>query len=55
MKVRYEDGPDSLLIASEGINADRGEAVEVSAEVGAKLIEQGWTEVKTTAKKKESN
>lgn len=54
MKVRYEEGPDSLLIAEVGIQAECGEAVEVPAEIGAKLVEQGWIEVKTTAKKKEN-
>lgn len=55
MKVRYEEGPDSLLIADIGVQADRGEAVEVPKEVGEKLVEQGWTEVKTNSKKKEGD
>lgn len=55
MKVRYTDGPDSLVIAAIGVEAKRGEAVEVPTEIGESLVEQGWSEVKSTAKKKESN
>lgn len=53
MKVLYEDGPDSLLIAEVGVIAERGEAVEVPTEVGEKLVEQGWTSTsKSTPKPK---
>jgi hypothetical protein len=55
MKVRYEEGPESLLIAEVGVQAERGEAVEVPNEVGEKLVSQGWTEVKTNSKKKEGD
>lgn len=55
MKVRYEDGPESLLIAEVGVQVERGEAVEVPDEVGEKLVEQGWTAAKSTPKKKETD
>lgn len=55
MKVRYEDGPESLLIAEVGVQVERGEAVEVPDEVGEKLIDQGWTTTKSTPKKKETD
>lgn len=55
MKVRYEDGPDSLLIAEVGIKAERGETVEVPTEVGEKLVEQGWEAAKSNAKPKKEN
>lgn len=41
MKVQYEEGPDSLLIAECGVIAERGEVVEVPNEIGKKLIDQG--------------
>ena len=54
MKVRYEDGPESLLIAEVGVQVERGETVEVPDEVGTKLVEQGWSSTsKSTPKKKE--
>ena len=52
MKVRYTEGPESLLIAEVGVEVERGDAVEVPSEVGKKLVDQGWTEVKTTTKPK---
>lgn len=55
MKVRYSEGPDELVIAAIGVKAERGQAVEVPTEIGEVLVEQGWDEVKSTAKKKESN
>ena len=55
MKVRYTDGPESLLIAQIGVKAERDEVVEVSTEVGGKLVDQGWTEVKSNAKPKKEN
>lgn len=57
MKVRYEEGPDALVIAAIGVEAKRGEAVEVPTEVGELLVDQGWKTSKsqTTAKKKEAN
>ena len=55
MKVRYTDGPESLLIAEVGLQVERDEVVEVSPEIGAKLVEQGWTEVKSNAKPKKEN
>lgn len=54
MKVRYTDGPESLVIAAIGVEVNRGESVEVPSEIGESLVEQGWTEVKSTSKKKES-
>ena len=54
MKVRYTEGPDELVIAAIGVKAKRGEAVEVPNEIGKSLIEQGWENVKSTPKKKES-
>lgn len=54
MKVRYSDGPESLVIAAIGVEVKRGEAVEVPSEVGEALVDQGWSEVKSTSKKKES-
>ena len=53
MKVRYTEGPDSLLIAEIGVQAERGEAVEVPTETGEKLVDQGWVAVKSNSKKKE--
>lgn len=54
MKVRYEDGPESILIAEVGIQVERGETVEVPDEVGTKLVDQGWSSTsKSTPKKKE--
>lgn len=56
MKVRYNEGPDSLLVAEVGVKAERGEAIEVPNEVGEKLVEQGWDAVKTNnSKKKEGD
>lgn len=55
MKVRYEDGVESLLIAEVGIQAERGETVEVPTEIGEKLVEQGWETAKSTAKPKKEN
>jgi hypothetical protein len=55
MKVRFEDGPESLLVAEVGIQVERGETVEVPDEVGTKLVEQGWTASKSTPKKKETD
>lgn len=54
MKVRYKEGPDALVIATVGVKAERGEAVEVPNEIGEQLVAQGWDEVKSTAKKKEA-
>jgi hypothetical protein len=55
MKVRYSDGPESLLIAEIGVQVDRGDAVEVPNEIGEKLVDQGWDAVKTNAKPKKEN
>jgi hypothetical protein len=55
VKVRYTDGPDSLVIAAIGVEAKRGEAVEVPTEIGESLVEQGWSEVKSTSKPKKEN
>ncbi len=55
MKVRYEDGPESLLIAEVGVQVERGEAVEVPTEVGEKLVDQGWEAAKSNAKPKKEN
>lgn len=42
MKVKYEDGPLRRDLPTLGISCERGEAIEVEAEVGKQLIEQGW-------------
>lgn len=55
MKVRYEDGPESLLIAEVGVQVERGEVVEVPTEVGEKLVDQGWEAAKSNAKPKKEN
>lgn len=52
MKVRYEDGPEVVLIAEVGVQVERGETVEVPNEVGEKLVDQGWETSKSTAKPK---
>lgn len=42
MRVQYPEGPRSLTIAAVGITAKRGEPVEVPADVGEQLLQQGW-------------
>lgn len=54
MNVRYTEGPESLVIATIGVEVKRGETVEVPAEVGEKLVDQGWETRKITTKKKET-
>jgi hypothetical protein len=55
MKVQYEEGPESLLIARAGVVAERGQAVEVPDEIGKLLLTQGWSQVGKSTPKKESN
>jgi hypothetical protein len=54
MKVKYSDGVADVLLDEVG-EVKRGETVEVSAELGKQLLEQGWEKVggrKATPKKK---
>lgn len=55
MKVRYTEGPETLLIAAVGVEAERGKAVEVPTEIGESLVEQGWESVKSSSTKKKEN
>jgi hypothetical protein len=51
VKVRYTEGPESLVIAAIGVEVKRGETVEVPVEVGESLVDQGWETTKSTKKK----
>lgn len=55
MKVKYAEGPGSLVIADGKIRAKRGEPVEVPNALGKKLIAQGWTEAKATKPSEKPN
>lgn len=53
MKVRYTEGPAVLAVDEVG-RVERGKAVEVSKEVGEKLVSQGWTKVGGSSKSKKT-
>lgn len=55
MKVRYNEGSDALTVPAAGVVAQRGQVVEVPAEVGKQLLDQGWEKADKAADKKESN
>lgn len=55
MKVCYSEGPDALTVPAAGVVAQRGQAVDVPAEVGKQLLEQGWEKADKAASKKEAN
>ncbi len=45
MRVKFENGPRRRDVPAIGKTVDRGEAVEVDAEIGEQLINQGWAKV----------
>lgn len=51
MKVKYTEGPESLVIAECNKQVKRGEPVDVPEAVAKKLLEQGWQEAKAPAPK----
>lgn len=53
MKVKFTEGPAALLLDEVG-RVERGETVEVSTDVGERLLEQGWTQVGKASPKKTS-
>jgi hypothetical protein len=50
MKVKYTEGSDALTITACGVIAERDKPVEVPAEIGKQLINQGWVEVSPAKK-----
>jgi hypothetical protein len=48
MKVTYPGPLEGVHIPAAGISAKRGETIEVDADLGADLVEQGWTQPRVT-------
>lgn len=46
MKVKFDEGPDAVEIDELRLRVERGEVADVPPEVGERLLEQGWSEVK---------
>jgi hypothetical protein len=53
MEVQYDEGSAALQVEGVG-RVERGTPATVSRELGEKLVEQGWREVKPRAAKKKS-